>query len=114
MQRTESHLIRKQKDICIMKASDVSKPHMLIELKYTTPSIYLIKSRCNSAGSHVNTFFTPFTALLETLLLINSEFKGGGCFQGICQKVAANFLMLVNLSETVHIFITLIPPFVVE
>lgn len=78
MKRSKSHSIRKPKDICIMKASDVSKPHMLIELKYTTPSIYLIKSRCNSAGSHVNTLFTPFTALLETLLLINSEFKGGG------------------------------------
>lgn len=51
---------------------------MIIELIYTTPSIYLIKSHAVALqDSHVNTFFAPFTALLETLLF-NSEFKGGG------------------------------------
>lgn len=69
--RMKNHSVR---SLCIMKATDVSKKCMLVVLKHTTPSLYLKALQV----SHVDTFFTPFTALLETLLFINSEFKGGG------------------------------------
>ncbi len=116
MKRTKSRSIRKQKDIYLIIESirRVKTAHAnRTQIHHT---LYL---------SHKVTLYLcrfPCQYILHTLHCLTSnasvyQFRVQGvwgCFQGICQEVAANFLMLVNLSETVHIFITLISPFVVE